>query len=66
MSETVPVRCPSCLHEHLFTASAYPCVCGEPVAPPLLPGVRPEQVFSRTWDEEWVLVRCAGDRKSVV
>lgn len=30
------------------------------MAPPLLPGARPEPVVSRTWDEEWVLVRCHG------
>ncbi|MER6911917.1 hypothetical protein ABT354_09615 [Streptomyces sp. NPDC000594] len=60
MSRAVPVRCPSCLYEHLFVAPAYPCVCGRPVSPPLLPGARPERVVSRSWDDEWVQVCCTG------
>ncbi|MER5770952.1 hypothetical protein [Streptomyces sp. NPDC001985] len=60
MSDAVPVRCPSCRREHEYTAPVYPCACGEPLAPPLLPAAPPERVTRRTWAEDWVLVRCGG------
>ncbi|MER7045440.1 hypothetical protein [Streptomyces jumonjinensis] len=58
MTDGVPVRCPSCLRDHLFVSPVYPCPCGAPLSPPLLHGVEPERVVSRTWDEDWVRVRC--------
>ncbi|MFJ2211047.1 hypothetical protein ACIQVO_06725 [Streptomyces sp. NPDC101062] len=58
MSESLPVRCPSCGSGHTFTASVYPCVCGAPVTPPLAPGAPVELATHRTWEDEWVTVRC--------
>ncbi|MFE7135780.1 hypothetical protein ACFVIM_33515 [Streptomyces sp. NPDC057638] len=58
MAEAVPVRCPSCGREHLFASPVYPCACGAPLAPPLLPSAPPEQIVRRTWDDDWVRVRC--------
>ncbi|MGA5000389.1 hypothetical protein ACPCB7_20445 [Streptomyces arboris] len=61
---SVPVRCPVCSRDHAYVAPAYPCPCGAPTAPPLLPGAPPLQVTRRTWDEDWVTVRCtACDRR---
>ncbi|MFE2941911.1 hypothetical protein ACFXKG_23100 [Streptomyces sp. NPDC059255] len=59
MGESVPVSCPSCGGGHTFTAPVYPCVCGAPVAPPLAAGAPVEPVTHRTWEDEWVTVRCA-------
>jgi hypothetical protein len=59
MPESVPVRCPACRREHLYTASAYPCVCGAPVAPLLNRLAGPSVVSHRTWDGQWATVRCA-------
>ncbi|GHF46301.1 hypothetical protein [Streptomyces griseosporeus] len=65
MTESVPVRCPACRRERLFTAPGYPCVCGTPVAPPLDPTVPPVPVTHRSWEDQWVTVRCpACDRRS--
>ncbi|MGV9278184.1 hypothetical protein [Streptomyces griseosporeus] len=65
MTESVPVRCPACRRERLFTAPGYPCVCGTPVAPPLDPAVPPVPVTHRSWEDQWVTVRCpACDRRS--
>ncbi|MYT92496.1 hypothetical protein GTY40_15785 [Streptomyces sp. SID8359] len=62
--KSVPVRCPVCSREHTYAAPAYPCPCGAPTAPPLLPGAPAVQVVRRTWDEDWVTVRCtACDRR---
>ncbi|MFD4829313.1 hypothetical protein ACFWPV_05550 [Streptomyces uncialis] len=58
MAESVPVRCPVCRRDHQFTATAYPCPCGEPVAPPLDPGGAPEEVTDRAWSADWVTVPC--------
>ncbi|MFF0446796.1 hypothetical protein ACFYT4_10335 [Streptomyces sp. NPDC004609] len=58
MAETVPVRCPSCLRDHLYASPVYPCECGEPLAPPLLATAPPERLLRRTWSEDWVMVRC--------
>ncbi|MET9348725.1 hypothetical protein [Streptomyces termitum] len=60
MSESVSVRCPECLRTHPYAAPVFPCACGSPVAPPLLPGGAPEPIRHRTWREEWVTVRCAA------
>lgn len=61
---SVPVRCPVCSRDHSYAAPAYPCPCGAPTAPPLLPGAPAVQVVRRTWDEDWVTVRCAAcDRR---
>ena len=47
MAESVPVRCPACGREHRYTAPAFPCACGAPLAPPVLPGAPPEVVRHR-------------------
>ncbi|MGW2641165.1 hypothetical protein [Streptomyces sp. NPDC001348] len=60
MSESVPVRCPACRREHVYTAPSYPCVCGAPVSPPLTRGAAPVTVVHRAWDDDWVTVRCAS------
>ncbi|MFF8960193.1 hypothetical protein [Streptomyces sp. NPDC014894] len=60
MADAVPVRCPSCLRDHLFASPVYPCACGAPLATPLLPGAPPEPVVRRTWAEDWVVVRCGA------
>ncbi|MFF9281582.1 single stranded DNA-binding domain-containing protein [Streptomyces griseosporeus] len=65
MTESVPVRCPACRRERLFTAPGYPCVCGTPVAPPLDLAAAPVPVTHRSWEDQWVTVRCpACDRRS--
>ena len=58
MSESVPVRCPACRREHVYTAPAYPCACGTPVRPPLDRTAEPVAVTRRTWDDDWVALRC--------
>ncbi|MFD5156817.1 hypothetical protein ACFWMJ_01860 [Streptomyces hawaiiensis] len=60
MAETVPVRCPACRREHRYTAPAYPCVCGAPVAPPLDREGSPTPVAHRVWQDDWVTVRCGS------
>ncbi|MFJ4282368.1 hypothetical protein [Streptomyces massasporeus] len=60
MPETVPVRCPACRREHRYTAPAYPCVCGAPVAPRLDRDGPATPVSHRVWQDDWVTVRC-GD-----
>ncbi|MFF2849098.1 hypothetical protein ACFVT5_22635 [Streptomyces sp. NPDC058001] len=60
MTETVPVRCPDCRREHAYAATALPCPCGAPVAPPLIPGAPPLRVTHRIWAEDWVTVRCGA------
>ncbi|MFB9462663.1 hypothetical protein [Streptomyces cinereospinus] len=60
MPESLPVRCPACRREHLFTAPSYPCACGAPAGPPLDRHTAPTAVTHRNWDEEWVAVRCAS------
>jgi hypothetical protein len=58
MAESVPVRCPECRHEHIYTPPVYPCDCGAPVTLPLLRGGLPVRVRHRTWRASWVQVRC--------
>lgn len=60
MGEIVVVRCPNCRRDHQYAAPAYPCVCGEPVTPPLNPFAAPTVVTHRTWEEDWVSVRCGA------
>ncbi|MFD5341750.1 hypothetical protein [Streptomyces hawaiiensis] len=60
MAETVPVRCPACHREHRYTAPAYPCVCGAPVAPPLDRDGSATPVAHRVWQDDWVTVRCGS------
>ncbi|MFI1167724.1 hypothetical protein ACH4UM_30055 [Streptomyces sp. NPDC020801] len=60
MPKSVPVRCPACRREHVYTAPSYPCACGAPVAPPLDRGTAPEPVTHRGWDEDWITVRCGA------
>jgi len=58
MSESVPVRCPACRREHLYTAPSYPCVCGAPVAPPLDRHGTATAVTHAVWEEDWITLRC--------
>ncbi|MET8773187.1 hypothetical protein ABZV94_41050, partial [Streptomyces sp. NPDC004658] len=60
MPESVPVRCPACRRAHVYTAPAYPCVCGAPTAPGLDPAAEPAVAAHRAWDDEWVTVPCAA------
>jgi hypothetical protein len=60
MAETVPVRCPACRREHRYTAPAYPCVCGAPVAPRLDRDGPATPVSHRVWQDDWVTVRCGS------
>lgn len=58
MAQSVPVRCPECRREHMYTPPAYPCVCGAPVALPPQRGGVPVLVRHRTWEGSWVEARC--------
>ncbi|MCH0542690.1 hypothetical protein I3F58_24640 [Streptomyces sp. MUM 203J] len=58
MGDAVPVRCPVCRRTHVYTASAYPCRCGAPVAPPLVRGAPADPITHLTWSDAWVTVRC--------
>lgn len=58
MVESVPVRCPACRRDHAYSPPAYPCPCGTPTAPPLLPGAQVVPITHRTWNDDWVTVRC--------
>ncbi|WP_153543915.1 hypothetical protein [Streptomyces sp. RB17] len=60
MPESVPVRCPACRREHVYTAPSYPCVCGAPTAPRLDPAAAPAVAAHRAWDDEWISVPCAA------
>ncbi|MEU1180938.1 hypothetical protein ABZ464_25485 [Streptomyces sp. NPDC005820] len=60
MSESVPVRCPACRRERLYTVPSYLCACGAPVALALDPGAEPTAVVHRAWDEDWVTLRCGS------
>ncbi|MEU9570883.1 hypothetical protein AB0D62_13480 [Streptomyces massasporeus] len=60
MAETVPVHCPACRREHRYTAPAYPCVCGAPVAPRLDRDGSATPVSHRDWQDDWVTVRCGS------
>ncbi|WP_435600370.1 hypothetical protein [Streptomyces sp. C10-9-1] len=63
MIESVPVRCPACRREHLYAPPVYPCACGAPLAPPLLPAAPPQPVTHRTWSDDWVTVCCPACRR---
>ncbi len=60
MSESVPVRCPACRRERLYTAPSYPCACGAPVTPVLDRRTAAAAVVRRVWDEEWITLRCGA------
>ncbi|WP_105969992.1 hypothetical protein [Streptomyces geranii] len=60
MAESMPVRCPACLREHLYAAPSYPCACGVPVTPSLDERANATAVTHRVWDEQWVTVRCTA------
>jgi len=60
MAQSVPVRCPACRREQVYTTPVYPCACGAPVEPPLRRGAPAEPVTHRTWLDDWVTVRCAA------
>lgn len=59
MGESVQVRCPECLRTQRYAAPAYPCACGTPIAPPLIPDATAEPVTHRNGADEWVTVLCA-------
>ncbi|WNM31123.1 hypothetical protein RKE30_12205 [Streptomyces sp. Li-HN-5-11] len=59
MPESVPVRCPACRREHVYTAPSYPCACGAPVTPSMDRRAAPTPVTHRVWNEDWITVRCA-------
>ncbi|WP_219825225.1 hypothetical protein [Streptomyces roseicoloratus] len=58
MAESVQVRCPECLRTLRYAAPAFPCSCGIPIAPPVIPGADAVPVTHRNWSDEWVTVRC--------
>ncbi|MER6786045.1 hypothetical protein ABT330_15725 [Streptomyces sp. NPDC000658] len=58
MSESVPVRCPACRRERLYTVPSYPCACGSPVTPVLDRRTAPTTVAHRAWDDEWIVLCC--------
>ncbi|MCQ9136032.1 hypothetical protein KMS84_35505, partial [Streptomyces sp. IBSBF 2807] len=58
MSESVPVRCPACRRERLYTVPSYPCACGSPVTPVLDRRSAPTTVAHRAWDDEWIVLGC--------
>ncbi|MFB7939329.1 hypothetical protein [Streptomyces sp. NPDC056049] len=58
MGDSVAVHCPECRRSHTYAAPVYPCPCGSPVAPRLVPDATAEPVRHRTWLDEWVTVRC--------
>ncbi|MGW2013715.1 hypothetical protein [Streptomyces sp. NPDC001927] len=60
MGDSVPVRCPECLRTQAYAAPVFPCACGTPVVPPVIPGATGEPVTHRNWTDEWVTVRCAA------
>ncbi|WP_405773779.1 hypothetical protein [Streptomyces sp. NBC_01538] len=60
MADSMPVRCPACLREHLYAAPSYPCACGAPVSPSLDERATATAVTHRVWDEQWLTVRCAA------
>ncbi|WP_208898008.1 hypothetical protein [Streptomyces incarnatus] len=60
MPESVPVRCPACRREHVYTAPSYPCACGAPTAPRLDPARAPAVAAHRAWDDEWISVPCTA------
>ncbi|MER6027563.1 hypothetical protein [Streptomyces sp. NPDC001851] len=60
MPESVPVRCPACRREHVYTAPVYPCACGAPTAPRLDPAAEPIVTGHRAWDNEWISVPCTA------
>ncbi|MFF3846528.1 hypothetical protein [Streptomyces sp. NPDC002328] len=58
MLESVPVCCPACRRERLYSAPSYPCACGAAVTPRLDRRTAPTAVVHRAWEEEWITVRC--------
>ncbi|SEG12140.1 hypothetical protein SAMN05216223_103301 [Actinacidiphila yanglinensis] len=58
MAESVLVRCPACGRDHSYTAPTFPCACGNPLAPSVVPGGEPVHVLHRSWEESWVRLRC--------
>ncbi|WP_306768212.1 hypothetical protein [Streptomyces sp. S1] len=60
MGDSVPVRCPECLSTQAYAAPAFPCACGNPVAPTVAAGAVAEPLTRRSWTDEWVTVRCGA------
>lgn len=58
MTNSVQVHCPACGREREYTAPRFPCACGTPLAPTVLPGVRPRLVRHPSWADSWVRLRC--------
>ncbi|MFD8383503.1 hypothetical protein ACFV2X_34180 [Streptomyces sp. NPDC059679] len=59
MTESVPVRCPSCRREQSFTPPTYPCSCGAPLTLPVVRDGAPRKIEHRTWEDTWVAANCA-------
>lgn len=60
MGESVRVRCPECLRTQSYAVPVFPCACGTPVVPPVVPGATGEPITHRNWTDEWVTVRCVA------
>ncbi|MFJ8667074.1 hypothetical protein [Streptomyces sp. NPDC093600] len=60
VAESVRVRCPECLREQSYAVPVFPCACGTPVVPPVIPGATGEPITHRNWTDEWVTVRCVA------
>ncbi|MET9953330.1 hypothetical protein ABZ135_17510 [Streptomyces sp. NPDC006339] len=58
MGDSVEVRCPECLRALRYAAPAFPCSCGTPVAPPVIPGATATPLTHRNGADEWVTVHC--------
>ena len=65
MAESLPVRCPACRSEHVFTPPTYSCEgCGTALSLPLLRGGVPVQVQHRSWEDSWVSLGCPSCGRS--
>ncbi|MGW0469004.1 hypothetical protein ACWDX6_27640 [Streptomyces sp. NPDC003027] len=60
VAESVRVRCPECLRTQSYAVPVFPCACGTPVVPPVIPGATGEPITHRNWTDEWVTVRCVA------
>ncbi|MFH8839396.1 hypothetical protein [Streptomyces sp. NPDC017868] len=60
MAESVPVSCPECLRTQAYAPPAFPCVCGNPVAPAVVADSVAEPIRRRNWADSWVTVRCGA------
>ncbi|MCL6673370.1 hypothetical protein [Streptomyces panaciradicis] len=59
MTGRLSVCCPACRREHLYTAPAFPCVCGATVTPELDRHGTATAVTHAVSAEDWMSLRCA-------